>query len=210
MEERELSVASSTDFYGSDTKPGTPEIDVPQNSFPAKRKADELESAQEKRRKLESTPPSVTEELVPCTGLPPAVWQHIFLFCPLKTLGRLLQVNRPFHSYLTAVRNVSLPKPNSGFLHLLDSESIWKSARNMLPVKPPRPLPDFSELEMWQLALSPKCQFCGKSSSFTPGEKVWQKGPGAEGVRVIWPFRIRSCGSCLLKRCQTVCGLYYT
>jgi hypothetical protein len=204
MEERETSVASSSDFYGSDRKPDTPAHDAGHDSLPAKRKADELEPSNDKKRKIESVIPPPSPELNPCAGLPPAVWQHVFLFCPLKTLGRLLQVNRSFHSYLTAIRNVSNTKPDSGFLRLLKSESIWASARNMHPTKPPKPLPGFSEMQMWQLAWSTKCQFCNRTSSFTPGEKIWQRGPGETGVRIIWPFGVRACGPCLLERCQTV------
>jgi hypothetical protein len=204
MEEREASIASSSDFYGSEKEPDTPAVAIPHATLPSKRKADELDLSQGKKRKVEApnTPP--TPELAPCAGLPPAIWQHIFLFCPLKTLGRLLQVNRSFHSYLTAVRNVPHTKPDTGFLRLLKSESIWAAARNLHPTKPPRPLPGFSEMEMWQLVWSKQCQFCGRTSSFTPGEKVWQRGPAATGVRIIWPFGVRACGSCLLGTCQTV------
>jgi len=205
MEDREPSVASSTDFYESDRKPDTPARDVHNGCLPAKRKAEDLAAAQDKRRRFDPVPaPSPPPDLPPCAGLPPAVWQHIFLSCPLPTLGRLLQVNRSFHSYLSDVRNLSPSKPDSGLLRLLKSESIWASARNAHPTKPPKPLPGFTELQMWQLVWSKKCQFCDRHSVFTPGEKIWQKGPGATGVRTIWPFAVRSCGPCLLQRCQTV------
>jgi hypothetical protein len=205
MEEREASVASSTDFYESDKKPDTPAGDTADDSLLLKRKAEDFESPQHKRPKLDSPSAPSSPEPKPCAGLPPAIWQHIFLSCPLRTLGRLLQVNRSFHSYLTDVRNVSAAKPPLGFVRLLKSESIWASARNMHPTKPPKPLPGFSELQMWQLVWSDKCQFCSRESAFTPGEKIWQKGPGAAGVRIVWPFAMRTCGTCLLERCQTVC-----
>jgi hypothetical protein len=202
-EEREASIASSSDFYGSEKESNTPALTFSNAVHASKRKADVFDSPQGKKRRVE-TPPPTTPELAPCAGLPPAVWQHIFLFCPLKTLGRLLQVNRLFHSYLTDVRNIPHTKPESGFLRLLKSESIWASARNLHPTKPPKPLPGFSELQMWQLAFPKHCQFCGKTSSFTPGEKIWQRGPGSTGVRIVWPFGIRTCASCLLDRCKTV------
>lgn len=208
MDEREASVSSSSDFYGSESDARTAPPTVAPAHVPPKRKADELESAvQDKKRRVEVLPQSSAEaDLASCAGLPPAIWQHIFLFCPLKTLGRLLQVNRSFHSYLTAVRHVSPAKPSPcGLLRLLKSESIWASARNLHPTKPPKPLPGFSELDMWQLALSSRCQFCAKVSTATPSEKTWQRGPGTDNVRVIWPFAIRACGPCLLARCQTVC-----
>jgi hypothetical protein len=206
MEDREESVASSTDFYGSDQLPDTPAAEPQNDPPPAKRKAEDAEVSPDKKRKLDSSLSPVTTTLEPCAGLPPPVWQHIFLSCSLPDLGRLLRTNRSFHSYLTQVRTVSV-KPESGFLRLLKSESIWASVRNAHATKPPKPLPGFDEVQMWQLVGSTRCQFCNKEGSFTPGEKIWQKGPGTTGVRVIWPFGVRSCGPCLLSRCQTVCQL---
>lgn len=202
MDERESSAASSVDFYDNDNEPSTPPRAAQIDVVATKRKAEDLAPCLEKKRKLDS--PSPTSALKPCAGLPPAAWQHIFRFCSLFDFGRLLQVNRSFRSYLLDVHNVSLSDPPSGSLRLLKSESVWASARNALPTKPPKPLPGFSELQMWQLAWSKRCQFCGKKSSFSPGEKVWQKGPDVDGVRVIWPFGVRSCGPCLKERCQTV------
>jgi hypothetical protein len=197
MAERESSVASSTDFYDSEAMPVTPALS-------AKRKAADTASAQDKKRKLVSPSTAISSDLRWCVGLPPAVWQHVFLFCSLADLGRLMQVNRPFLSYLTDVRNVPAPPPDPVSLRLLKSESVWVSARNALSPRPPKPLVGFTELQMWQLAWSRKCQFCNKSDSFAPGEKPWQKGPGDGGVRTIWPFGLRACGPCLLQQCQTV------
>ncbi|KAF2636601.1 hypothetical protein P280DRAFT_521902 [Massarina eburnea CBS 473.64] len=200
-EGRESSTASSVDFYDDG------------GAGPAKRKADALELPEEKKRKLGSPSPSPSASLTPCAGLPPAVWQHVFLSCSLHDLGRLLQVNRSFRSYLTDVSGVShshSDPSSSGSLRLLKSESVWASARNALPVKPPKPLAPFTELQMWQLVWSRRCQFCRKESSFAPGEKIWQKGPGANGVRTIWPFGIRSCGPCILRQCQTDATLLFS
>ncbi|KAF2681890.1 hypothetical protein K458DRAFT_391402 [Lentithecium fluviatile CBS 122367] len=208
MDERESSTASSVDFYETDQRPLTPARNAP-GATVAKRRAEELAPSPEKKRKLDSPSPT-TCALTPCAGLPAAVWQHVFLSCSLHDLGRLLQVNRAFHSYLTDVRNVSLRDPDSGSLRLLKSESLWASARNALPVKPPKPLPGFSELQMWQLAWAKRCQFCQKESSFTPGEKIWQKGPGANGVRAVWPFGVKSCGPCLLNRRKTDVSLLFS
>lgn len=199
MDERESSVASSADFYESEAPPA-----IPSNMAAIKRKAEDESSAHDKKRKLVSSSTRSSSNLRSCAGLPPAVWQHIFLFCSLADLGRLMQVNRPFLSYLTDVHNVSSSKPDSVRLRLLKSESVWASARNALTPRPPKPLPGFTELQMWQLAWSMRCQFCSKSSSFTSGEKIWQKGPSTTGVRTIWPFGITACGPCLMQQCQTV------
>lgn len=213
MDEREASVASSTDFYESDGKPDTPLRDGPDahnEGSPAKRKAEHQPVIQEKRRKIDSPAPPATTHVNPCAGLSPAIWQHIFLFCSVQELGRLFQVNRSFRSYLSDVRHVSPTKPASGFVRLLKSESIWASARNRHPTKPPKPLPGFSEVQMWQLVWNKTCQFCGRNNTYIPGEKIWQKGPGATGVRVVWPFSIRSCGPCLLQKCQTDASLLFS
>lgn len=204
MDERESSTASSVDFYETDKRVETPPKE-PQNDTATKRKAEELVPSPEKKRKLESPSPTACT-VMSCAGLPAAVWQHVFLSCSLYDLGRLLQVNRAFRSYLTDVRNFSLHDPHSGSLRLLKSDSLWASARNALPVKPPKPLQGFSELQMWQLAWSKRCQFCRKESSSTPSDKVWQQGPGADGVRTIWTYGIKCCGTCLLARCKTVRG----
>ncbi|KAJ4372117.1 hypothetical protein N0V83_003890 [Neocucurbitaria cava] len=213
MDERESSVASSADFYGTETetKPNTHPSDAQNHVSLAKRKAEDESSELGKKRRLDSpSSPSISSDPRPCARLPPAVWQHVFLFCPLADLGRLIQVNRSFLSYLTDVRNVSSSKPEQGCLRLLKSESLWASARNALPTKPPKPLAGFTELQMWQLAWSPRCQFCSRLSSFAPGERIWQKGPGETGVRTIWPFAIRACGPCLLEHCQTDSSLLFS
>ncbi|KAF2751026.1 hypothetical protein M011DRAFT_417564 [Sporormia fimetaria CBS 119925] len=205
MEERydSCSDASSADFYDSERKPDASSNGEAHHTSPHKRKADPLEASQEKRPKRETSRPLDEVELASCAGLPPALWQHIFFFCDLKTLGRLLQVNRSFLSFLTAVCHVSSDQHSSGSVHLIKSEAIWASARNSFPVKPPKPLRGFDELQMWQLVWTKRCQFCGRVSNLTLGDKLWQKGPASSGVRVLWPFAIRSCGVCLEARCKT-------
>ncbi|KAF2847672.1 hypothetical protein T440DRAFT_501055 [Plenodomus tracheiphilus IPT5] len=201
------SVASSVDFYESEAASAT---DAPNVTSSTKRKADELSSSDEKKRRLDppvsASPPNSGRSHT----LPPELWQHVFSFCSLADLGRLIQVNRSFLHHLTDVREASTSKSDCGRLHLLKSESLWASARNALSTKPPKPLPGFTELQMCQLAWSKRCQFCNKLPDFTPGERIWQKGPGDAGVRTIWPFAIRSCGPCLMERCQTDSSLLFS
>ncbi|KAF2831480.1 hypothetical protein CC86DRAFT_463362 [Ophiobolus disseminans] len=210
MAERETSVASSTDFYGSEAAPVLTARDAQRDMAVTKRKAEDSSSAHDKKRKLVSPSSSISSGPRPCAGLPPAAWQHVFLSCSLADLGRLMQVNRSFFSYLTDVHNVPVSKPAPGCLRLLKSEFLWASARNALSPRPPKPLPGFTELQMWQLAWSKRCQFCTKIIPFTPGEKIWQRGPGAAGVRTIWPFGIRACGPCLMQQCQTETSLLFS
>lgn len=205
MAERESSVASSVDFYESEGKLNASPAQMLNSAAAGKRKAEDASSAADKKRKLgANSSPSVSTRLRNCAGLPPAVWQHIFSFCSLADLGRLIQVNRPFHSYLTDVSAVSLSKPENGCLHLSLSEALWASARNAYNSNAPQPLSGLTELHMWQLVWSKRCQFCNKLGTASPGEKLWQQGPGELGVRTIWPFGIRACGPCLMQQCQTV------
>lgn len=205
MFERESSVASSVDFYESEGKLKAPAGWMHTDASAAKRKAEDASSVADKKRRLDArASPSRSTRLPGCAGLPPAVWQHIFSFCSLADFGRLIQVNRSFHSYLTDVSNVSLSKPEHGCLHLLKSEAMWASARNAFHPNAPRPLPGLTELQMWQLVRSKRCQFCNKLDTSAPGEQIWQKGPGEAGVRTIWPFSIKACGPCLMQQCQTV------
>lgn len=203
---RESSVASAADLYEHEVKlaPG-----VEYASVAAKRKAQDASAVPDKKRKPNSPGAAVSKTLRPCARLPPQVWQHIFLFCSLSDLGRLMQVNRSFLSYLTDVSNVSVSQADIGCLSLLKSESIWASARNMFSPRPPKPLEGFTELQMWQLAWSKRCQFCNKLSFLTPGDKIWTQGPGDTGVRTVWPFGIRACGPCLIQQCQTVRPHYF-
>ncbi|KAF2035974.1 hypothetical protein EK21DRAFT_53471 [Setomelanomma holmii] len=210
MDERESSVASSADFYESEPQPATTAPAAHGDMAVAKRKAEDESSAHDKKRKLGSPSKFISSDLRWTAGLPPAVWQHIFLSCSLKDLGRLMQVNRSFLLYLTDVHNVSMSKADATCLRLLKSESVWASARNAHSPKPPKPLPGFTERQTWQLAWLKKCQFCNKASSFTPGEKIWRRGPGSSGVRTIWPFGIRSCGPCLMEQCQTETSLLFS
>jgi hypothetical protein len=199
-EEREPSVASSSDLYSESDTPVATHQHAP---TPTKRKAeDSAVSGPDKKRKLEpvSSSPSPSY-LLPCVGLPPEIWQNVFLSCSPATLGRLLQVNRSFHSYLL---DVQAPSKGSGRLNVIKSESIWITARKAHPTRPSKPPEGFSELELWRLIMGKKCHFCKKTSTSTPGEKPWEKGPGLDGVRIIWPFWVRACGTCLQGQCEKV------
>lgn len=206
MYERESSVASSVDFYDSEGRPNASSGQMQNDASSAgKRKAEDASSATDKKRKLDTNVSSSTStQLRNCAGLPPAVWQHIFSFCSLADLGRLIQVNRSFHCYLTDVSAVSLSRTENSCLDLVLSEALWASARNAYNSNTPKPLVGLTELQMWQLVWSKRCQFCNKLDATAPGDKLWQQGPGEAGVRTVWPFAIRACGPCLMQQCQTV------
>ncbi|KAL2178654.1 uncharacterized protein P884DRAFT_196759 [Thermothelomyces heterothallicus CBS 202.75] len=135
--------------------------------------------------------------------LPPEIWHHVFTFCPPKTLGNLLPVNKLFNFYLdpsSSFKKEPHPSASLGALGRLEPNAIWQASRRLFWPQLPAPLRSKTELEMWRLACSPRCQVCGKlpaqgSASRSPRHP----GPCADGVAAIWAFGIRTCAACLLK-----------
>lgn len=144
--------------------------------------------------------------------LPGEIWQHIFTFLPPTSLGKLLCVNRTFRSLLTPSETELSSFPQaSGLLKYLNPNSIWSISRRAFHPGMPRPMSLQTELEMWKLIYGSNCQFCGKLSSCSSSmdSTIWEAGPGLDGVRIIWPFGIRSCGECVQVESQKV-SLSYT
>ena len=134
-------------------------------------------------------------------AIPAVIWQYIFCFVPPVFLGRLLRVNRAFHSFLTPDGVVSdhLKLPLS-IAQPLKPRAIWIESRKRFARGVPRPLHDKEELDMWRLLIGHNCQICGhtKGNFFpTVPENSYEGGPGESGVRIIWPFGVRCCGVCL-------------
>lgn len=137
--------------------------------------------------------------------LPAEIWHHIFTFCPPRTLGNLLQANKLFNSYLDPASSVRCDLPTA--LHrsasgVLGSAHIWRASRRLFWPGLPKPLHSRTELDMWRLACSRRCQHCGKLDAEGLGNTSdpWHQGPGSDGVAVVWPFTTRSCGSCLVHK----------
>ncbi|KAI1304739.1 hypothetical protein F5Y03DRAFT_166669 [Xylaria venustula] len=137
--------------------------------------------------------------------LPTEIWQHIFTLLPPKTLGRLLSVNKCFHSLLNPLSNhlcdTPLPiLPDS--LSTLKPEVIWQLSRRRFWPTMPVPLQGLTELQMWQLACQRRCQFCDRTGQVSP---LYSPDPPNgkhkyTGPRPIWSFALRSCESCLVGR----------
>ncbi len=146
---------------------------------------------------------AIQSTAVPCNvaALPAALWQYIFCFVPPVFLGHLLSVNRTFKSYLTPGNgNQSLAILGHSIVQPLTAEAIWVASRRQFAPGLPRPIHGLQELDMWRLLIGKRCQRCGHVGevvSAAPSENPWESGPGASGVRVIWPFGVRCCGSCL-------------
>ena len=148
---------------------------------------------------------SVDNELY---GLNLILWKRIFCFVPPVFLGRLLRVSRSFHMLLTTNSKSSDATSNGhGLVNGPSSESIWTSSRKIFAPGLPKPLKGQRDLEMWKLLRGNHCQSCGQEKTLMTGSSdrdPWQNGPGNDGVRVIWPFRIRTCGPCLDSQCEQV------
>ncbi|KAK8168475.1 hypothetical protein BKA80DRAFT_341312 [Phyllosticta citrichinensis] len=174
----------------------------------SKRKADGAHVASQKRRRLDLP----TSHVPSVARLPGRVWQHVFLYLHPLTLGRLLRVNRAFHTLLTSVDEPSSGSQHLSALPVLTSNFIWLSARKIHFPTFPRPLMDMSELAMWRLLGGRRCQFCAKTSRHDQSwavKSAFEDGPGLDGVRIVWPFGVRVCGRCLEAHSQTEQSLLF-
>ncbi|KAK3310344.1 uncharacterized protein B0T15DRAFT_34582 [Chaetomium strumarium] len=137
--------------------------------------------------------------------LPSEVWHHIFTFCPPKSLGSLSAVNRLFNLYLDPASSVRRDVPSSptrGVLEPLEPNAIWQASRRLFWPKMPAPLRSMTELDMWRLACSPKCQGCGKldARGQTSLPNLHHPGPDSGVVPIIWAFGVRMCGPCIIRK----------
>ncbi|KAH8689214.1 hypothetical protein BGW36DRAFT_78931 [Talaromyces proteolyticus] len=139
------------------------------------------------------------------THLPMEVWQHVFSFLDPKTLGILLRVNRTFNSYLASSDIHPDDTPTYGVLRPVNPMSIWSKSRRFFYPVMPKPLAGMTELDMWKLIGATSCQFCkkkGLNNSSPRSASPWERGPGLDGVRIIWPFGIRTCSQCFFARAK--------
>jgi hypothetical protein len=137
------------------------------------------------------------------TDLLPEILQHIFSYVLPTSLGGLLSVCKLFNSLLNPI--AELPAPSIGLtsLTLRKQNDVWTRSRNLHLQGYPRPMDNMTELEMWRLLRVRRCQFCFRKARKGPAfmnATPWNGGPGPEDVRTIWPFRVRSCSSCLQPR----------
>jgi hypothetical protein len=148
------------------------------------------------------------------SNIPPEIWHHVFTFIPPGTLTSLLRVNRAFNKLLTpSTENPKRPSSTNcrnAVLQVLDSDFVWSTSRKLFHPDLPRPPLNMPELSMWRLLCGRTCQFCGKLGMSTtndmPGNQ-FELGPGEDGVKIIWQFGVRSCGTCLQERSEKVGNL---
>jgi hypothetical protein len=173
-----------------------------------------------KRAKLEVPQDLVLESIRTAGGrlpvdkslLPAEIWHHIFTFTPPRALGRLLRVNKRFSSYLDpsskAIPSV-LASLSPSAVKPCQPDLIWQASRRLFRPWMPSPLEGMSELDMWRLACNSACQFCRKIGHPSCPADQWHAGPGENGVRPVWGFGIRTCGSCLQQKTIKVGGYFH-
>ena len=140
--------------------------------------------------------------------LPTELWQRIFLFMPPTALGRCLSVCKTFNIYLTrtkAAPGSKKSKDTTESIRPVDSNELWSHARKIWVPNMPKVLAGYTELQTIQLVGGYSCQSCGKVPAPLTAPSAFEAGPGNHGVRVIWPFGIRTCGQCLEKNTVKVC-----
>jgi hypothetical protein len=153
-----------------------------------------------------SLPGALIKPGLPATvGLPPEIWQQVFTHLSPAILSRCLRVCKLFNVCLTQTK-AAPPASKKGATHAraMDSEAIWTQLRKTAYPSLPRPLVGFSELQMLQLIGGNTCQSCGKLHVKHPVNNAFSAGPGETGVRVIFPFHLRLCGSCFTNDSLTV------
>lgn len=127
--------------------------------------------------------------------LPVQLLQQVFLHLSPVMLSRCVCVDSAMKHALTEAQ--ALPKEKTSVYRVMDSEAIWTHSRKVFAANLPKPLPHCTELEMLQLVGGKTCQFCARDAVSAPATTPFNAGPGPDGVRVIWPFAIRTCGRCL-------------
>ncbi|KAK3906832.1 hypothetical protein C8A05DRAFT_11408 [Staphylotrichum tortipilum] len=136
--------------------------------------------------------------------LPPEIWHLVFTYCPPKSLGNLLSVNKSFNLYLdpsSPAHRDGVPCAPQRALGPMEPNAIWQASRRLFWPKMPAPLQSKTELDMWRITCSPSCQDCGQRAlqgQISPPDPL-HPGPGADGVVSLWAFGRRICAMCILK-----------
>ncbi|KAH8593267.1 hypothetical protein B0O99DRAFT_627629 [Bisporella sp. PMI_857] len=136
--------------------------------------------------------------------LPAEIWHYIFTFIPPRTLGTLLCVNKTFRSCLDpSSPNRFISPLEQSATSILTPDGIWQASRRLYWPGMPAPLKGKTELDMWRMACSSVCQFCGKKQPAPAFQQdQWHPGPGNDGISPVWSYGVLSCGPCLEERTE--------
>lgn len=199
----EMELSSAPSRSPSPERPQrTPITGVKRKASDAPETPDDLDLTLEdavKRAKTSASPTTDSAmKINPIERFPPELWQQVFLRMSPAMLARCLSLSKKINYYLTSLKGAQfVPKKDQRKVRVLDSDFVWAEARKNYFPNLPRPLRGHNELSMLQLIAGKNCQFCNKPPVPSPAPAgVFNAGPGANGVRVIWPFGIRTCGSC--------------
>lgn len=153
---------------------------------------------------------TVSPTLAPSTrdiSLPPELWQAISQHLTPRTLATLLRVNHMFLNCLTSEDAPNTKGCPTTSRQPMESNEVWLSSRRLYYPSLPRSSPACDERALWKLLRAENCQFCAKQATSRPDtSNPWTAGPGSDGVSIVWPFGVRSCGPCLRQRVQSVCS----
>jgi hypothetical protein len=158
----------------------------------------------QKKRRITMPIPASIGGVATTAGWPAELWQQVFIQLAPAMLGRCMRVCKNFNYYLTDIKVPPHTKRDRHQVRIHDSEYIWMHSRKDTYPTMPRPLQGFTELQMFRLIGCQSCQTCGKFPVKPPATSVFNTGPGENGVRVIWPFRLRICGTCFRNDALTV------
>lgn len=163
-----------------------------------------------KRARLPEKPP-VPDTGSLCTSslmsLPPGILQTIFSYLDLPSLGRLIRVNRTCRDLLDSRRPLppdqTVPFSLNGrhyeknLAPLRRQDIAWQISRRRDAPSMPRPMDGVNEREQFALSFGITCQFCGAFPVPVKAHSTSRSSPIEYSVRVMWPFKVRSCVSCL-------------
>jgi hypothetical protein len=196
-EDESFTGRSATEARENSATPGTPLGSDPETSHKRPRLRDASSSTNG-----ETTSGKLAKGKPRAPHLPLDIWQHICSFLEPVFLGRLICVDRA----LNALLDPQKPIPEHLVKKNLTQNDVWSASRKRQLPGFPRPMSWTSELTTWKLLLGTSCQFCERraSNSSTTIQSPWTLGPGQEGVRIVWPFAVRSCGKCLTTRMTKV------
>ncbi|EXM28734.1 hypothetical protein V3481_001585 [Fusarium oxysporum f. sp. vasinfectum] len=211
--EADMHMADDLDYEPSDASsydPAAALLDAISQPSKKRRQSIDFKAVQQtKKVKLDKAdlpgPPAQSLVKDRAKQLPEQIWQHIFTLVPPRDLGRLLAVNKLFHTFLSPLSTHSPvcynDRPSS--FPLLKPDAIWQASRRLFWPRMPAPLKGKSEIQMWRLVCSVSCQLCGLQSQKklpSSNNEAWCRGPGPSDVCPIFPFCVFACGNCLKKK----------
>lgn len=171
-----------------------------------------------KRPRLPEKPPLPADVSgSPCllVSLPPGILQAVFSYLDPPSLGRLIRVNRlcrdlldsrrPLPSDTTVVCSQNARCDGEAHYGPRCQDVVWQTSRKAHAPGMPQPIQGMAECEQFALSFGITCQFCGALPiPVSAYQGTSPSLPIEYSVRVLWPFRTRSCIQCLAPRLRKV------